>query len=126
MTADKGPKPAGATGGAGATPPPGTVHARVMTFHVDSDRVHDMEAAMDSALARFERHPEFLGLVCLERGEDRHEIVAITLWGGRGLEDTERDAERTRKGIAATTDLGVTTKTYNVFRLSTLPGAGST
>lgn len=125
MNAPDTPTGSGAPHGAGATPPSGAVHARVMTFHVDTNRVQDMESAMDSALARFQRHPKFLGLVCLERGEDRHEIVAITLWGGTGLEDTERDAERTRKGIAATTDLGVTTKTYNVFRLATKPGMGS-
>ena len=95
--------------------PSAAVHARVITFHVDSERVEEMKDSMNKALMRFQRHPDFRGLVCLERGEDRHEVVAITLWAGSGLEDTENDAERTRKRIAATTDLGVSTKTYNVF-----------
>jgi hypothetical protein len=95
--------------------PSAAVHARVITFHVDSERVEEMKDSMNKALMRFQRHPDFRGLVCLERGEDRHEVVAITLWAGSGLEETEHDAERTRKRIAATTDLGVSTKTYNVF-----------
>jgi len=98
------------------------IQARVITFHVDPERLEDMKTAMDKALARFKRYPEFRGLLCLERGENRHEIVAITLWADSGLKHTERDAERTRKTIAATTDLGVSTKSYNVFRLASTDG----
>jgi hypothetical protein len=98
------------------------IQARVITFHVDPERLEDMKTAMDKALDRFKRYPEFRGLLCLERGENRHEIVAITLWADSGLKHTERDAERTRKTIAATTDLGVSTKSYNVFRLASTDG----
>lgn len=47
----------------------------------------------------------------------RNEVIVITLWDGDGLEATEAVSEAGRKRIAATTDLGVCSKHYDVLRL---------
>ncbi len=60
------------------------------------------------------------GLVCLEHDGPRHEIVVLTLWEGDGLQATQDVSERGRRQIADTTDLGVSSKCYDVLRL--VPG----
>ncbi len=47
----------------------------------------------------------------------------MTLWDGQGLDDTQHDSEIARQRIAATTDLGVSSKRYDVIRL--VPGSAT-
>ena len=91
--------------------------ARVLTFHIDADELPGLTEALDSVGETFAKSPDFVGLVCLEHDSVRNEIVIITLWDGQGLEDSERDAELARHRIAATTDLGVSSKCYEVLRM---------
>jgi|ERR1700722_6268613 len=99
------------------------VRARVHTFHVDADAVHGVASAVDLAMASLTDHPDFRGLLFLERDGMRHEILAITLWADDGLEETEPEAERSRRQIARTTDLGVSTKHFDVLRFTSPDGA---
>jgi hypothetical protein len=91
--------------------------ARVLTFHIDADELPGLTEALDSVGETFAKNPDFVGLVCLEHDSVRNEIMVITLWDGQGLEDSERDAELARHRIAATTDLGVSSKCYEVLRM---------
>jgi hypothetical protein len=97
------------------------VRARVHAFHVDSAMVDGVAQAVDDAMAGLTEHPDFRGLLFLEREGTRYEIVAITLWADGGLEKTEPEAERSRRQIARATDLGVSTKHYDVLRLLVPP-----
>jgi len=91
--------------------------ARVLSFHVDEDDLPGITAAIDGVADQFRSHPDFRGLVCLERESTRNEVIVITLWDGQGLEATEAESEEARHRIAATTDLGVSSKCYDVLRL---------
>ena len=91
--------------------------ARVLTFHVDANELPGLTEALDSVGETFARNSDFVGLLCLEHDSVRNEIMVITLWDGQGLEDSERDAEVGRHRIAATTDLGVSSKRYDVLRM---------
>ena len=95
--------------------------ARILSFHVDTDELPGLTAALDSVSQMFAGHPEFRGLVCLDHDGARHEIIVMTLWDGQGLDDTQHDSEIARQRIAATTDLGVSSKCYEVLRL--VPGS---
>ena len=97
------------------------VRARVHAFHVDSTMVDGVAEAVDDAVAGLIEHPDFRGLLFLERDGTRHEILAITLWADGGLERTEPEAERSRRQIARATDLGVSTKHYEVLRFLASP-----
>jgi len=91
--------------------------ARVLTFHVERGDLSDLTEALDAAADRFGANPDFRGLVCLSHDGLRNEIMVVTLWEGRGLEDTEAEDRYARQLISATTDLGVTGKAYDVLRL---------
>jgi hypothetical protein len=97
--------------------------ARVLAFHVDHDGLPALTEALDGVSDMFARNPDFRGLLCLEHDNVRNEIMVITLWDGHGLEDSEPESEVARQRIAATTDLGVSTKCYDVLRL--VPGSAS-
>ena len=94
--------------------------ARVLTFHVDDDELFGLTEAIDTVTDEFASFPDFQGLLCLERDSTRNEVIVITLWDGDGLEVTEAVSESGRKRIAATTDLGVCSRRYDVLRL--VPG----
>jgi hypothetical protein len=91
--------------------------ARVLSFHVDADELPGLTEALDGVAETLALNSDFVGLVCLEHDNVRNEIMVITLWDGDGLEDSVGDAERARHRIAATTDLGVSSKCYDVLRL---------
>jgi hypothetical protein len=91
--------------------------ARVLTFHVDADELPGLTDALDGVSETFAQNSDFVGLICLEHDSVRNEIMVITLWDGQGLDDSERDAEIARQRIAATTDLGVSNKCYDVLRM---------
>ena len=91
-------------------------YARVFTFHVAPDELDALNKALDATAARLARHAGFRGLTCLERVGQRHEIIVFSMWEGEGLEETEAEAERTRRKIAETSDLGVRTEDYRVLR----------
>jgi hypothetical protein len=97
--------------------------ARVLSFHIDDDEFRGLTAALDGVAEMFADHPDFRGLLCLEHDGARNEIIVMTLWDGQGLEDTQHDSEIARKKIAATTDLGVSSKCYDVLRM--VPGSGA-
>ncbi len=97
--------------------------ARVLTFHVDDDGMPGLADALDGVAELFSRNPEFRGLVCLDHDAARHEIIVMTLWDGDGLKKTQGDSEAGRRRIAATTDLGVSSRSYEVLRL--FPGPAS-
>jgi len=94
--------------------------ARVLTFHVDRDELSGLAEALDSVTEQFARYPGFRGLVCLQHDSARSEIMIVTLWDGGGLEETQEVSDLGRERIAATTDLGVSSKCYDVLRL--VPG----
>ena len=52
--------------------------------------------------------------------------MVIAFWEGHGMEDTEAESEVARQRIAATTDLGVSNKCYDVLRLVSGPAAWET
>jgi heme-degrading monooxygenase HmoA len=91
-------------------------YARVFTFHVVPDELDALHKALDATAGRLARHAGFRGLTCLERVGQRHEIIVFSMWEGEGLEETEAEAERTRRKIAETSDLGVRTEDYRVLR----------
>jgi hypothetical protein len=91
-------------------------YARVFTFHVVPDEIDALDKALDATAARLARHAGFRGLTCLERVGQRHEIIVFSMWEGEGLEETEAEAERTRRKIAETSDFGVRTEDYRVLR----------
>ena len=95
----------------------------MLTFHVDNDGIAGLSDALDGVAEIFSRNPEFRGLVCLDYDGPRHEIMVMTLWDGDGLENTQGDSEQGRQRIAATTDLGVSSRSYDVLRL--IPGPAS-
>jgi hypothetical protein len=92
------------------------VHARVYTFHVTSGQLDNVSLALDDAVVDLARHSEFRGLLYLERGEPRHEVLGLTLWAGDGIDDTEPNAERSRQKIADTADTGVCSRNYRLLR----------
>jgi hypothetical protein len=91
--------------------------ARVLTFHVDDDELFGLTEAIDAVTEEFASLPDFRGLLCLERDGARDEVIVVTLWDGDGLDATEAVSEAGRRRIAATTDLGVCSKRYEVLRL---------
>jgi len=95
--------------------------ARVLTFHIDSDELVGLSEALDGVTDMFAHLLDFRGLLCLAHDGVRKEIVVITLWDGEGLEATQDGSERARRRIASTTDLGVSSKRYEVLRL--VPGS---
>jgi len=97
--------------------------ARVLTFHVDGDELPALVDALDGVAEMFAHNSDFRGLVCLEHDSTRNEIMVITLWDGRGIQDTQHDSELARRRIAATTDLGVSSKCYHVLRM--VPGSAA-
>ena len=90
-------------------------YARIFTFHVGSRDLDAMNKAMDATANRLARHEGFRGLTCFERVGQGHEIIVISMWEGDGFEETEAEAERTRRKIAETSDLGVRTENYRVL-----------
>ena len=98
------------------------MYARVLTFHTDIDHMPAVITALDEALARFRRTPGFKGLLCLEHDGFREQVVIITLWDATGLAATAGEAEEARELIADATDIGVTSRSYEV--LGFVPGAG--
>ena len=97
--------------------------ARVHTFHIDGDEILGLTEALDGVADMFAHRSDFRGLLCLTHDSFRKEIVVITLWDGEGLEETQEGSEIARQRIAATTDLGVSTKCYEVLR--SVPGTFS-
>ena len=91
--------------------------ARVLTFHIDADDLPGLTEALDGVEEMFADQADFVGLLCLEHDSTRNEIMVITLWDGEGLEATQDGSEVARQRIAATTDLGVSSKCYDVLRL---------
>jgi hypothetical protein len=104
----------------GMTHPP-TVRARVLVFHIDSHELPGLMSTVDSVAEMFAHNSDFRGLLCLEYDSVRSEIMIITLWAGRGLEDSQSDADQGRRRIAASTDLGATSRCYDVLRM--VPGS---
>lgn len=98
-------------------------HARVLTFHIDADELPGLTQALDGVAEMFAHHTDFRGLVCLEHDGSRSEILVITFWDGTGLEDTQVDSESARQRIAATTDLGVSSRSYDVLRMVSGPAS---
>lgn len=96
--------------------------ARVHNFHVTALQVSDVAEAVDLELARLGDHPNFRGLLFLERGDERREITAITLWEDTDREETARMAEESRRHVAAVADCGVSTKLYRILRCSAEAG----
>jgi hypothetical protein len=94
------------------------ITARVHNFHVTAPQVGDVAEAVDLELARLEAHPNFRGLLFLERGDERREITAITLWEDTDRDEMARIAEESRRHVAAVADCGVSTKLYRVLRFS--------
>ncbi len=92
-----------------------------MTFHIDAHELPGLFEALDAVAGQFAGHPDFRGLVCLEQKGLRQEIVVITLWDGEGLEATQAVSDMGRERIAVTTDLGVSSRCYDVLRL--VPGS---
>jgi len=97
--------------------------ARVLTFHIDEDERLGLSDALDGVAQMFVGHSDFRGLLCLEHDSTRSEIIVITLWDGQGIHDTQEDSELARRRIAATTDLGVSSKCYHVLRM--VPGSAA-
>ncbi len=95
--------------------------ARVLTFHIDGDELAGLAEALDGVAQMFAGHSDFRGLLCLEHDSTRNEIMVITLWDGQGMQDTQGDSELARRRIAATTDLGVSSRCYQVLRM--VPGS---
>jgi len=95
--------------------------ARVLSFHIDNDDLLGLSEALDGVTDMFAHHSDFRGLVCLAHDSMRKEVIVITLWDGDGLEFTQQGSEMARQRIAATTDLGVSSKYYEVLRL--IPGS---
>ena len=93
-----------------------SVHARVFTFHVTSEQLDAVSTALDAAAAELSLHPDFRGLLYLERGETRLEVLGLTLWAGDGIDETEPNAERSRQRIADMADTGVSSRSYKVVR----------
>jgi hypothetical protein len=90
--------------------------ARVLTFHVDDDELPELTKAVDAVADEYSMIEEFRGLLCLKREGIRNEMIVVTLWDGDGLEATNAQSETNRRRIAATTDLGVCTRRYEVLR----------
>jgi hypothetical protein len=55
-------------------------------------------------------------LVYLERGEERHGVLVLTLWASGGIADTEADAQGSRRQMAESADTGVCSRNYRVLR----------
>lgn len=95
--------------------------ARVLNFFIDADQTVELTDAIEEVTGQFSHFADFRGLLCLESDGARNEIIVITLWDGDGLEATEAVSEAGRHRIAATSDLGVSCKLYNLLRQ--LPGS---
>jgi hypothetical protein len=94
------------------------VHARVYTFHVTREHIDDVSAVLDDTMAALSQHPDFRGLLYVERGEDRRDVLGVTLWADDGTESTEANDERSRQKIADKVDSGVCSREYRVLRHS--------
>jgi hypothetical protein len=92
--------------------------ARVLSFHVNSGRVLELTEALDRALLRFNEHPDFRGLLCLNHDVGHNQIMVITMWDGEGLEETQAESDYGQDQIAATSDLGVNSTNFDVLRFA--------
>jgi hypothetical protein len=90
--------------------------ARVLTFHVDDDELPELTKAVDSVAIEYSLVEGFRGLLCLKRAGLRNEMIVIPLWDAGEVEATDVQSEASRRRIAATTDLGVCTRRYEVLR----------
>jgi len=97
--------------------------ARVLSFHIDSHELVGLSEALDGVAAMFADQSDFGGLLCLTHDGVRKEIMVITLWDGEGLKATQEGSDEARRRIASTTDLGVSSRAYEVLRL--VPGSFS-
>ena len=92
--------------------------ARVLSFHMDDNNRPGLVQALDGVAEMFAHQSDFRGLVCLEQDGARNEVLVMTFWEGTGLEDSQAGSEVARQQIASTTDLGVSSKSYDVLRMS--------
>jgi CheY-like chemotaxis protein len=92
------------------------LRSRVLTFHVEPSHVYEVVDALDDVRERFEKNPDFRGLVCLEGQGGRHQIMVLTLWEGDGIDDMREEDEQARQQIASTCDLGVRSEEFDVLR----------
>lgn len=92
--------------------------ARVLTFYVEEEQIPNLLHELDTVVVpRFEQHPGFRGLLCLEEPDGRSQVLAISLWDGSGMEDTEGESERIRRLlIEASGTHGIATRHYRVLR----------
>jgi hypothetical protein len=92
--------------------------ARVLTFHVDGDRMSDVVKAMDDTIERSADHPGFVAMLGLVDDSQRPQVLMISLWDDQGLKATASDAEEGRSQVAETADTGVTSRTLSVLRFA--------
>jgi len=90
------------------------MQAVVQTFHVDRRHMDELVAALDEAAERFSLG--FGGLICLERDGLRQEVTVIVMWEDVAMEAFAREVAEAHRHIAATTDLGVLSRTHQVRR----------
>jgi hypothetical protein len=93
------------------------MQAVVQTFHVDREHLRELKDGVREAVERLARSPDFGGLLCLERGGLREQIIVVVLWRADAMDDIAAEVEDAHRRIAASTDLGVTTQRHRVVRL---------
>lgn len=92
--------------------------ARVLTFHVEANRIPDVRQAMDDAMGDFASYPGFAGMLGLVDESPRPQVMMINLWDAEGLKATAGKGEEARRRIAETTDTGVTSRVLSVLRFA--------
>lgn len=95
-----------------------SIRARVLTFYVEEDQIPNLLQELDEVVVpRFAENKDFRGLICLEEANGRSQVLAISLWDGRGMEETEAESERIRRQlIEASGTHGIATRHYSVLR----------
>ena len=95
-----------------------TPNARVLTFHVDAERMTDVVEAMDVSIERSARSPGFVGMLGLVDDSQRPQVLMISLWDAQDPHADARDAEEERRRVADAVDTGVTSRTLSVLRFA--------
>ena len=98
------------------------MQALVQTFHIDHGALAALSVRVDEAVGRFSQNPSFGGLLCLEKeGGSRTQVTVVVVWRADALDEFAPEVDEAHRLIAATTDLGVTSRFHRVVRFEPGP-----
>ncbi|HXW38159.1 MAG TPA: hypothetical protein VEJ44_00580 [Acidimicrobiales bacterium] len=93
------------------------MRARTLSFYIDRNLLSDVTNVIDNdLLPRHREMPHFLGLIVIDTGDRRREVVGMSVWDG-DLADSEEVIAEVRGRLGALAGTSPATRSYDVLRL---------